>query len=718
LEAWALIRNESNLATTETKMKNLFSYFVNVHSLRAQSNNNQPDYTNMDAFQIRGKIDFGLLMPDPELLHDGVRQLKNLYKGRFFSDGWWNEPANAYHADLQKGLNWASAQIPTDYSYTDPIGFISVDGSRYDSFSIKTNLNTTASASVYAENVVQKLKYPNDYPVAIGDTYDYYKLTTDSRYSNLPIRITPTPSVLFGTSCIGTLTNGTTGNETMVTMRYGANNVHAHKDKLNINVWCKGQEIISETTYQPLSGDTASSRGWHQSTPGHVTVTVNEMNQYNVGTYADLRRKKTDNPTLDAIPGMPDWNYRWNMSASNDYGSLRLFNTDFSKVKVMEVDAEKAYTAIVSGMSKYRRTISLVEIDNGDTYIVDIFRVTGGSTHDYMLHSCLQADHTVSINTVESSTTASGKLYPSGQSTGTPQETWGLDKPTKASSVTTSSGWSAIFTPTAPSENWKLHTYMLGSSGTQIIKLDAPAMRRIGNAPFVCVRRNGNQNVYIAVHHGTTKTQSSRITGIQSVSSTNSNVIAFKVTFDNGRTDTIISGETPTSSATIDGRISFTGAFGHLAENIVSTANNQWAYLVDGSQFTVGSLSITGNVSHSGTVTSINRMESGGIDNSFVTNSSISSNFNNYTMLVDPTNLQRYAYTIDSVIGTTNSKIKILGEPGLSITGSTIKQEYFPNWGSTGTVQYRIPGSALMIKISNQWNFTKTGSAIGVAPPV
>jgi hypothetical protein len=298
-----------------------------------------------------------------------------------------------------------------------------------------------------------------------------------------------------------------------------------------------------------------------------------------------------------------------------------------------------------------------------------------------------------------------------------------LDKPTKASSVTTSSGWNAIFTPTAPSENWKLHTYMLGSSGTQIIKLDAPAMRRIGNAPFVCVRRNGNQNVYIAVHHGTTKTQSSRITGIQSVSSTNSNVIAFKVTFDNGRTDTIISGETPTSSATIDDRISFTGSFGHLAENTApdgsTPVNNQWAYLVDGSQFVVGDLSITGNVSHSGTITSINRMESGAIDNSFITNSSISSNFNNYTLLVDPTNLQRYAYTIDSIVGTSNSKVKITGEPGLSITGSTIKQEYFPNWGSTGTVQYRIPGSALMIKntTTNQWDFTGTGSAVGVAPP-
>lgn len=718
VEAWVLIRDHPDNTVNNTGMFVLIERFKNVLKYRysAAAANGQPDYSNQDQFSIRGIIDFGLLIPDPEYLHEGVRHLKNWMNGMFYSDGWWNEASTAYHGDCHAGVDWLIEDFPS--SYTDKEFFKnSVDGKRFDGMSLSSLMASYLSRL----NEVSSYRYPNNFNIAIGDSIYDLAINTDQRRSNpkLPPRQTPTPSKLFGAMGQGTICLGGTGNETMVTLHYGPYNTHGHFDALNLNIWSKGQEVISETHYRNLG---ASTRAWSTSTPGHVTVTVNKKNQTQTGVYFDNRRKPTGltSSPLDAIPGMPNWQWRWNASSGTDHGKLRLFNTEFDSVKVIEADAEKSYTAVVSDITKYRRTISLVKIDDNDCYIADIFRIKGGTSYDYNLHSCLHQPHIVTVTATSPLTITSGKLYPDGTSSD------GLDKLDMIRTVTTNDAWSAEFIPTLASENWKLYTYMVGATATNLIQATGPAMRIENTAPFVCARRDATESVYIAVHHPISKTETSKIQSVASLTGTSTDVLAFKVVLTNGRTDTIMSGESLTSNSYVDGRINFVGSFGHLSETTSPTADNQWLYLVDGSTLRVGTKSITGSVSLTGSVAAITRVLSGDSVNSFVTVTPLptGSNLNSYTLLVDPTPagataLQRWGYKIDSVSMTgATCSIITLDEPGLSFgvdaTGQYMKQLQFPSWGSYGTPNFKIPSSARLVRgATGVWNFIKAGSATG-----
>lgn len=713
LEAWAIIRDSPDCWLDPYSMKTLFDRFKLVLQWRSEATtpynfNGQPDYSNQDHFVIRGKIDFGLLMSDAEYLHEGIRHLRNLYKVNFFSDGWWNEGAIAYHGDLQAGIKWLADDFPA--TYTDPQYFgNSFNGARFDGMSlpalVSSNLNRANSVIAY--------RYPNNYNIATGDSIYNSPATVNQRFENpkLPVRETPAPSKLFTGAGLGTLCLGGTGNETMVTLHWGAYNTHQHFDSLNLNVWSKGQEVISETYYRSLGN---STREWSASTPGHVTVTVNKKNQTQTGAFADNRRTPSSSP-LDVIPNIPNWGLRWLASAGTDYGRLRLFNTEFDGVKVMEADGASAYSAVVSDITKYRRTVALVKIDDNDCYIADIFRIKGGTSYDYHLHGCLHQQSTVAVTTSPEMTTAIGKIYPAG----TPAD--GLNLLDKVKGSTTDSGWSAVFTPNLVNENWQLHSYVVGATGTNVIEATAPAMRINSNAPFVCARRDSSESVYIAVHHPINKTGSSKITSIASLTGSSTDVVAFKVQLTNGRTDIILSGESLTSSSYVDGRINFVGSFGHLTETASPTDENQWLYLVDGSTLNVGTKSITGSVSLTGSVNIITRVEAGQTANTFVTTNPLptGSSLNNYTLLVDPTGLPRWGYKIDSVsITDSNYSIITSDEPGLKIetdaTGQYTKQEYFPNWGSYGTVSFKIPSSARLVRTSSGiWDFVGAGSATG-----
>lgn len=724
LEAWVLVRNLPGYFGDNAKIKALFDRFITVQKWRNEAttpynSNGQPDYSNQDHFLIRGKIDFGLLIPDPEYLHDGVRHLRNLYKVNFFSDGWWHEGAIAYHGDLQAGIKWLADDFPA--TYTDPNccygGFYrnSIDFSRFDGMS----LPVLVSSNLNRANNVISYRYPNGYNIATGDSIYDSPATVNQRFSNpkLPERITPAPSKLFTGAGLGTLCLGGTGNETMVTLHWGAYNTHQHFDSLNLNVWSKGQEVISETHYLNLG---QSTRAWNTSTPAHVTVTVNKKNQTQTGPFADNRRTPSSSP-LDAIPNIPNWGWRWNASAGTDYGRLRLFNTEFDGVKVMEADGASSYSAVVSDITKYRRTIALVKIDDNDCYIADIFRIKGGTSYDYHLHGCLHQQSTVDVTTSPVMATATGKVYPEGTTAD------GFDLLNKVRESTTNNGWNVRFNPISSTEKWQLYSYMIGATGTNVIQATAPAMRIASNSTFVCARRDATESVYIAVHHPINKTGSSKITSIASLTGSSTDVVAFKVQLTNGRTDTIMSGESLTSSSYVDGRINFVGSFGHLTETASPTGANQWLYLVDGSTLQVGTKSITGSVSLTGSITAITRVETGHTANAFITTSTLptggsptgSNSLENYTLLIDPIGLPRSAYQINSVsvTGTENYHVFTLDEPGLSIkidaTGQYTKQEYFPGWGSYGTIDFKIPGSSRLVRgPTGVWDFVKVGFSV------
>ena len=634
----------------------------------------QPDYSNMDSFQIRGKLDFGRYLPDPQLVHDGVSHLKAMFRVGFYPDGWWHEGSPAYHGDLVNGLKLITSDLLAGYS--DPSGFRATDGTRFDGLDLAAEVRAPLAR---AESIVRRTVLPDQTMMGIHDTP---WPTIAPSASSVPSR-----SFLFGAMGQGTLVSGTGAAQALATLHWSRAGSHAHFDALSLFLWAKGTEAISGTQYRPLPGS-ASKREWHQSTAAFATVVVDGLNQSPVGPSRSHRRSPGPD---DVIPGLPDSRWRWGQSMScNDAGDLRLFSTEFPEVQVIEADAVKAYDA-VADISMYRRTVALVRIDEVDSYVVDIFRVRGGQSHDYMLHSALQMTQQLRVSTA--TTPLAGAIH----------------------------GWIGGLCTGSTSENLvaafeldngvKLLSFIAGAPGTSVVTGQAPAMRRNGDAPFLAVRRTGGDSTFVAVHH-VVAGSTSRVNGIELIPTDVAGAVALRVKLGD-RVDTIVSSVDRGIPITVAGGMTVRGAFAHSRQG----GGRNWALLVDGDLLRTQDVSINGSVSHEGVITSTASTERGDGTGGFGVSGSVPSlsSLAGAPIIVDQGGVLSWAYRVESAgAGRSGSWISSNDEPGFEIDGNLIKQTCFPNWGIRGSARYRIPGYAVMCRDEGRaWNFVQTGSATG-----
>jgi hypothetical protein len=168
-----------------------------------------------------------------------------------------------------------------------------------------------------------------------------------------PAKIPPLPAGLergltgshfLGQKGIGLLRTGERG-ETALLLRFGPSLNHGHFDDLGYNLFGLGYELTYDLGYD--LGSTHTQVGWAKQTASHNLVVVDETSQ-------------------QGLTG----------------GSLQLF-ADFPGLKVIEASSENSYAA--KNVSLYSRTMALVG-DGSGVYLVDIFRVRGGSRHDYFAH--------------------------------------------------------------------------------------------------------------------------------------------------------------------------------------------------------------------------------------------------------------------------------------------------------------------------------------------
>lgn len=134
-------------------------------------------------------------------------------------------------------------------------------------------------------------------------------------------------------------------------IRFGPSLNHGHADDLNLNYYALGYELTYDLGYS--LGSTHTQVGWAKQTASHNLVLVDEKPQ---GGAAD---KDGSGGSLYLLAGLPG-------------------------LQVADCSAECTYASV--GVSEYRRACALV--GNGpDTYLLDLFRVTGGRQHDYVFHA-------------------------------------------------------------------------------------------------------------------------------------------------------------------------------------------------------------------------------------------------------------------------------------------------------------------------------------------
>ncbi|MGE5508052.1 MAG: heparinase II/III family protein [Chitinophagales bacterium] len=133
--------------------------------------------------------------------------------------------------------------------------------------------------------------------------------------------------------------------QTAVYVDYGKfRNEHSHYDLLNLLLYSKGREIVSDFGY--IYWDHPLRAAWMQTTPSHNTVLVD-----------DAQQERRGGRLLTFSPGRV--------------------------AQMVEVEADQAYPVT----EYYRRSLVLVEAGPDHAYLVDLFRVAGGGRHDWFLHA-------------------------------------------------------------------------------------------------------------------------------------------------------------------------------------------------------------------------------------------------------------------------------------------------------------------------------------------
>lgn len=333
---------------------------------------------------------------------------------------------------------------------------------------------------------------------------------------------------------------------------------HCHRDTLNIGLFAHGQNLSPDLGYPEQTGEWPKRWNWTANTVSHNTVVVDEQPQ----------------------------NKQWVAEPKH------FDHTD--RVQLFDIDASHLYDAV----EQYRRTTAQIAVGD-DSYVVDLFCVTGGDDHHFSFHGA------ETIGNAKTGITTSGLSF-------TPQQIGtyaGPDVPKPGHGETTSynktvgNGFNYLYNvrrdgnPKQPfSVEWTLTDENTHLRLTMVEPVDDVALAngdppQRANAPetltYLLAHRSGTdlQTVFTSVIE---PYQTRFVESVQNVpvESNDPTARAVRVELPGGRTDYVASASAYDCTHTVGETFSFTGAFA------VYTETNQtpsFAYLNDGVSLTAQS---------------------------------------------------------------------------------------------------------------------------------
>jgi hypothetical protein len=186
-----------------------------------------------------------------------------------------------------------------------------------------------------------------------------------------------------------------------VWLDYDSGGYHSHADGLNIGLFAFGLDLLPDFGYPPVQfGGWASPRAkWYTMTAAHNTVTVNGINQRNLaGTYNERT----------GFEGQP-------------YGKTTLWN-DGKMMKAVRAEAPEVYK-----LPCYERTVAMANVSEDNSYILDIFRVSGGSDHARMTYSGFSKMKSFGLSTVPAADYGQNTLLRNFNTDSVAQPGWSTD---------------------------------------------------------------------------------------------------------------------------------------------------------------------------------------------------------------------------------------------------------------------------------------------------
>ena len=146
---------------------------------------------------------------------------------------------------------------------------------------------------------------------------------------------------------IALLRSGEEENQRAVWLDYDSGGGHSHSDGMNLGLFAKGLDLMPDFGYPPVQfgGWGSPKANWYRMTAAHNTVVVDGRNHVGTGGKTTLW---ADGEMFHAI---------------------------------------RASAPGLIGGKQFERTVTLVDVSERDSYVLDVFRVVGGTDHTKFQHS-------------------------------------------------------------------------------------------------------------------------------------------------------------------------------------------------------------------------------------------------------------------------------------------------------------------------------------------
>ena len=291
---------------------------------------------------------------------------------------------------------------------------------------------------------------------------------------HLRLRESPTlPSYVLGSNGLAVLRTGPGLDQTFVSVDWSRKTGHSHDGPFNLLLYDARQELLFDQGYL---NNVSPTMAWMGSAEAHNTALVR------------------------AADGSPESCLDWR-------GGLRFF-ADTPGVKAVEVAQEEPAGLPAGQKGLFQRTVTLLETpgkgaEAPGAYVVDIFRLQGGSVHDYYVHSLgetvnlVGADVQPPADASLSLYDASGFTYPTD--TGARAIT-GLSRGRNDGPFVAAwremKDWRTV--PAAVDAQMVLRVHVLAEPGTEVRLGQAPGQRYLdardvaGHVNVLCLRRRAD----------------------------------------------------------------------------------------------------------------------------------------------------------------------------------------------------------------------------------
>ena len=606
----------------------------------------------------RGYAAIGRVIGDPALVHEAVRRSTGLFERRFYVDGFWCEGSVGYHRMTMKGM---LGTLEALRGHSDPPGYVDpVDGTRFDDLDVETEIAIIGRA----KRILEICRYPDGRRVTVHDCRgDFQDLA-------IPQRSTPTLLAGVGHAWLGC---GECEHQVQAHLHFSGAHGHAHADNLNLALFAKGQELLSDVGYTHTR-----YRKWTTSTLAHNTVLIDEQGQY---------AERDQDPTE---------------------GRLLAFETGTGPLQWVEASAERVYPGVAR---EYRRTLALVPVRGGDTYVVDLFRVTGGSQHDWVIHGSADADGRAEVGVPlepfgEHMLPGVNVRYPrherdEGEAEGR-NPSYGFFR--QVSRGEARSGVTVDFG--IEGSRAGVRTHLPGLADAEVFLGDAPSLRRCGEndalvdrfrMPIFLARRRGEtplQSCFAAVHEPYDADPFLEKVSVD-VCGDGEDGICIAATYD-GVTDILVH-----SGAGAAGEVSIGGlwAQGEMAFVRQEGGRVRAMGLWGGGEVRWGDAVLTGSGTHSGTVLRAFREQDAGPYDALVVDGPLAEGdvLRGATVVLSFGDGSTRGHRVSGVRKAGGETHVVLeDDPGIEVTSDRLRHLFFPRTEIPGRVDYKIRTSAFV----------------------